>query len=149
MKCPRVRFTVRWILLAVLIVGIGFWGFGLLKQVVICDRRSRQYAELERISRMQADGDRKIAAGFRESLAHTKEMVENFIALGRKDVDPQKTIEQMTAHVPSTGQLAAKYEASAASLARKADFYGSMKEKYRRSSRPPFRPVGPIPLEPE
>lgn len=141
------RFHVRTLMILVVIAGVAIWGCVYLSRVVIYDQRSRTFAELERTTRLDLEGRRKIAIALRTLAMNAK--AQRLAYRERKDVDSREATEPLKVMEAKSERIAAGYEVSTESLARKADYYGSMTDKYRHATRSAYRPVAPDPPEPE
>ena len=122
MEIPRVRFTVRRLMVAVAVVGIAFYG-------LVLWRRSAEYRRL----------------------ADEAERSEMKAIVGAKQADAVAArFRRMPEKVTSEGvNLQSRYSAEGTHLRRLSQDRARAKIKYRRAARYPWLPVAPDPPEPE
>jgi hypothetical protein len=147
MRRPRVRFTVRRLMVAVAVVAIGFWGLALV-------RVSQDYRQRASI----AEGAER-AADVLENTSHQSawaidleaDRIERDRANGLLvDVvlleTPERSLDSVVARMRTKATLSARDAARYGRIRR----YGAyLKQKYRRAARYPWLPVAPDPPAPE
>jgi hypothetical protein len=125
MRLPRVRFTARRLMVAVVIAAIGLWGIALLRLSAEYRRRASDMRRAQQAHSINAE----IAGNVAEAIRREASSYPAFTS----DLLPG----------------ASKYQRSKEAYQRKADHYSRLTEKYIRAARYPFLPVEPDPPEPE
>jgi hypothetical protein len=149
MRLPRVRFTVRRMMVAMAVVGVAIWG---IVQTNRWRERTRYYTARADFLDLQARWDlfresqsRSMAAKFWETGKRGR-FDERTIAILR---DRRRTIGDRFDYIARIERNAASYDESAVFSKRLADYHSSLSKKYRRAARYPWLRVAPDPPEPE
>jgi hypothetical protein len=135
MRLPRVRFTVRRMMIAVAVIAI-LCGVGLqIRRAIRLSRLSAEYAQ-------QAAKYAEFESTWRQSERHHREREQEL----RKLVDdPRQGVDG-----PEFWRRQAKIEADQAEkLKPLVEFHATMKAKYQAAARRPWLPVDPDPPWPE
>jgi hypothetical protein len=134
MPLPRVRFTVRRLMIAVAIVA-------LILGAELTRRRSVQFRLLARSYAAAAEFDGLILGGGTTTFGlHDGQIRENRGGSSIRILADEGTIE-------FTIDAALAYDADR--LRRRAEYHGLLRRKYDRAARHPWLPVEPVPPEPE
>jgi hypothetical protein len=119
---PRPRYTLRWMMVAVAIAGIGLGGYRMHRHRLRSLERARSYAESER-----------------------------YCSFMWSEVSAYPNFRWPGDHRPpsSPEELRKAEEVAHSSWERKIDYHANLRRKYERAARYPWLPVAPDPPEPE
>lgn len=142
MRLPRLKFTVRMLMVMVAIVAVAFGAEKSRRRWVLYRMKTAAYARMEAgllqaANREEAEADalRRRAEKKREEAERDKaypQLQRNWLDIARE--------ETMYARMKSE---------EAESDRRRATFYGRLKEKYKRAANRPWESVEPDPEEPD
>jgi hypothetical protein len=134
MKFPRVRFTVRRLMVLVILAGVGIGGYVLLRRSAEYRHRTEAYA---------SDVD-----FIEQQIRHDCAFIEEYQALSelrKKKQTDAPSVEGFR----SDEDFIAFYLKSIEGERRYRDRFRQMQRTYERAARYPFLPVAPDPPEPE
>ena len=129
MRAPRLRFTVRWLMLAVglavVAVGGGVWGYRMWRLSNAYEGKAQFYKTVEENLRM-------VGAIHRRGAIAPEELMAEYAAQG----------------MPTSNPNAARHSEEAAHNATKAAYFADLVRKYERAARYPWLGVEPDPPVP-
>ena len=143
MKLPRPRFTLRWLMVAVAIIGITI-GFEIGRKRRAKYLESAQHcADMERLVQGTAELYERFARGKRVQADLFRQTEANLVILAKLGVKPDSEIIR-------GDPLASEDEANQSDLAaskerEKMAYWARMKAKYERAARFPWLPIKPNP----
>jgi hypothetical protein len=138
MRRPRLRFTIRKLMIAVLVASLGFWSVKLWLLSRDYARRAKAYEAAETQYRSVRGLFLAVTSSYAQDAANSSAMLASSEApfLGSEELAKRSR------------DLAASLLANAREPERKMAYYGALKRKYQRAARYPWLSVAPDPPEP-
>ena len=147
MRLPRVRLTVRWLMVAIAITALALGG-------IMMGRKRGEYLQRARVFGMIEEEARALV----EELHSEKESAEILARFERQAIEEHRTEPDpfLRPPIPLADLHPEKYEAQAkeairetVSAQRMIEYASAMRRKYERAARYPWLPVAPDPPPPD
>jgi hypothetical protein len=145
MRIPRVRFTVRWLMVAVAVAAVLFAGV-IAVQTPRWRRLSRAFASRANLLLWKEKVSRSQVVWFEAEASSSRERATEIRLMGAEMYDDARAFQE-----PARGfeENASRSDRVARKEQGRAAYFAALARKYHRAARYPFLPVPPDPPEPE